>query len=105
MLWHTDADANFRVRGGQAILAATLLAFLCVRQAEAAEAPKLRDIKPLVLNLNPKPSVFERYVGSQADLDADPQASQLDLVASAQEFFETWLRPSLDQNAKANIAW
>ena len=70
----------------------------CYNEADKTAGPKLRELKPLVLVLNPKPGVSERYTGQQAHIDADPRTDQPTLVAFAQSTFESHLRASLDRN-------
>lgn len=75
--------------------------------ANADQVPRirLREVKPLVLVLNPKPNVIERHVGLQAHVDADPNTEQQALVAAAERLFEDKLRVLLERDAAFNIAF
>lgn len=88
----------------------SLLAIACIlagcrAQADTGLGPKVREIRPLVLDLNPKPGVNERYTGLQAHVEADPASEQGALLVFAQKLFDETLRPSLAKDANMNLAF
>jgi hypothetical protein len=87
------------------LMMAVLLMVGCHAESDATAVLKLRVVKPLELVLNPKPGEIERYIGLQADVDADPRTDHQVLVAFALKLFDENLRVSLDRDAKSNVAF
>ncbi len=91
-----------------------LIAFVVVLAAALSSGCKeksqvqgivLREVKPLLLVLNPKPGVTERHVGLQAHFSAAPNTEPAAMTAFAEQWFSDRLRKELSTDPAANVAF